>query len=77
MVGTITEIKYNKRLYTHMGNMTKHKEDRVFILNNPEKLKAVTHVIGKLSDLLKKKLKIDEKRIEKLQKDFENFSKLL
>lgn len=76
-VGTITKIEYDQRLSTLEANITKHEEDRVFILNDLEKLEADTHAFAELSDSLKQKLKMKEEQIEKLRKDLDDFSERL
>merc|ERR1712115_428291 len=48
--------------------------DRVFILNDLEKLEADTHAFSELSDSLKQKLKNKEKQIEKLRQDLNDFT---
>jgi len=73
-VGTITKIEYDQRLSTLEANITKHEEDRVFILNDLEKLEADTHAFSELSSSLKQKLKTKEEQIEKLRKDLDDFS---
>jgi len=77
LVGTITKIEYDQRLSTLEANITKHEEDRVFILNDLEKLEADTHAFAELSDSLKQKLKMKEEQIEKLRKDLDDFSERL
>merc|ERR1712038_1941922 len=76
-VGTITKIEYDQRLSTLEANITKHEEDRVFILNDLEKLEADTHAFAELSSSLKQKLKTKEEQIEKLRKDLDDFSERL
>jgi len=76
-LGTITKIEYDQRLSTLEANITKHEEDRVFILNDLEKLEADTHAFAELSDSLKQKLKMKEEQIEKLRKDLDDFSERL
>merc|ERR1740139_1954550 len=75
--GTITKIEYDQRLSTLEANITKHEEDRVFILNDLEKLEADTHAFAELSDSLKQKLKMKEEQIEKLRQDLDDFSERL
>jgi len=75
--GTITKIEYDQRLSTLEANITKHEEDRVFILNDLEKLEADTHAFAELSDSLKQKLKMKEEQIAKLRKDLDDFSERL
>jgi len=72
--GTITKIEYDQRLSTLEANITKHEEDRVFILNDLEKLEADTHAFAELSDSLKQKLQMKEEQIAKLRKDLDDFS---
>jgi len=76
-LGTITKIEYDQRLSTLEANITKHEEDRVFILNDLEKLEADTHAFAELSSSLKQKLKTKEEQIEKLRKDLDDFSERL
>lgn len=72
--GTITKLEYDQRLSTLEANITKHEEDRVFILNDLEKLEADTHAFSELSDSLKQKLKNKEEQIEKLRQDLNDFT---
>jgi len=76
-LGTITKIEYDQRLSTLEANITKHEEDRVFILNDLEKLEADTHAFAELSTSLKQKLKTKEEQIQKLRKDLDDFSERL
>merc|ERR1719384_506882 len=73
-VGTITKLEYDQRLSTLEANITKHEEDRVFILNDLEKLEADSHAFKELSESLKQKLKTKEDQIEKLRQDLNDFS---
>merc|ERR1712038_2010111 len=75
--GTITKLEYDQRLSTLEANITKHEEDRVFILNDLEKLEADTHAFSELSDSLKQKLKNKEEQIEKLRQDLNDFTERL
>merc|ERR1712157_601745 len=72
--GTITKLEYDQRLSTLEANITKHEEDRVFILNDLEKLEADTHAFSELSESLKQKLKNKEEQIEKLRQDLNDFT---
>jgi len=77
MAGNITKLEYDTRVSTLEASITKHEEDRIFILNDLEKLEADTHAFNELSSSLKLKLQSKEDQIDKLRTDLNDFTERL
>lgn len=75
--GNITKLEYDTRVSTLEASITKHEEDRIFILNDLEKLEADTHAFNELSSSLKLKLQSKGEQIDKLRTDLEDFTERL
>merc|ERR1712127_154391 len=71
---TMTKIDYDQKVSQLEANITKFEEDRVFILNDLEKLEGDTHAFMELSNALKTKLKAKEEQIEKLKQELDEFA---
>lgn len=74
---TMTKIDYDQKISQLEANITKHEEDRVFILNDLEKLEADTHAFTELSTALKEKLRAKEDQVVQLKKELDEFAKKL
>jgi len=74
---TMTKIDYDQKVSQLEANITKYEEDRIFILNDLEKLEGDTHAFTELSNALKQKLKAKEDQIDTLKKELADFSKKL
>lgn len=74
---TMTKIDYDQKISQLEANITKFEEDRVFILNDLEKLEGDTHAFTELSNALKQKLRAKEDQILDLKKELDEFSKKL
>jgi hypothetical protein len=74
---TMTKIDYDQKISQLEANITKHEEDRVFILNDLEKLEADTHAFSELSTALKEKLRAKEDQVVQLKKELDEFAKKL
>lgn len=74
---TMTKIDYDQKVSQLEANITKFEEDRVFILNDLEKLEGDTHAFMELSNALKMKLKAKEEQIENLRKELDDFAEKL
>mmetsp|Transcript_15336 Transcript_15336/g.28881 ORF Transcript_15336/g.28881 Transcript_15336/m.28881 type:complete len:949 (-) Transcript_15336:145-2991(-) len=74
---TMTKIDYDQKISQLEANITKHEEDRVFILNDLEKLEADTHAFRELSTALKDKLRAKEDQVVQLKKELDEFAKKL
>lgn len=72
--GTIAKIDYDQKLTQLEASITKCEEDRMFILNDLEKLEADAHAFSELSSALKTKLRQKEDHIVTLKKDLEEFT---
>lgn len=75
--GTMTKIDYDQKISHLEANITKFEEERVFILNDLEKLEGDTHAFMELSSALKQKLKTKEEQIEFIKKDLDQFAEKL
>jgi len=75
--GTMTKIDYDQKISQLEANITKFEEDRVFILNDLEKLEGDTHAFMELSSALKMKLKAKEEQIEQIKKNLDEFAEKL
>ena len=73
----MTKIDYDQKVSQLEANITKYEEDRIFILNDLEKLEGDTHAFTELSNALKQKLKAKEDQIDTLKKELADFSKKL
>jgi len=76
-LNTITKLDYDQKVSQLEAGITKHEEDRIFILNDLEKLEADTHAFSELSNSLKQKLQMKEEQIEQLRKDLDDFANRL
>lgn len=76
-VGAISKLDYDQKVSQLEAAITKHEEDRIFILNDLEKLEADTHAFSELSNSLKQKLTMKEEQIEQLRKDLDDFANRL
>lgn len=74
---TMTKIDYDQKVSQLEANITKYEEDRIFILNDLEKLEGDTHAFTELSNALKQKLRAKEDQINTLKKELADFSKKL
>lgn len=74
---TMTKIDYDQKVSQLEANITKYEEDRVFILNDLEKLEGDTHAFTELSNALKQKLRAKEDQIQAVKKELDDFSKKL
>lgn len=74
---TMTKIDYDQKVSQLEANITKFEDDRVFILNDLEKLEGDTHAFMELSSALKMKLKAKEEQIEQIKKDLDDFAEKL
>jgi len=72
--GTIAKIDYDQKISQLEGNITKFEEDRIFILNDVEKLEGDTHAFSELSSSLKMKLRQKEDHIVKLKQELDEFA---
>lgn len=75
--GTMTKIDYDQKISHLEANITKFEEERVFILNDLEKLEGDTHAFMELSSALKQKLKTKEEQIEFIKQDLDQFAEKL
>lgn len=75
--GTIAKIDYDQKISQLEANITKFEEDRIFILNDLEKLEADTHAFTELSTSLKMKLRGKEDQIVKVKKELDEFAERL
>lgn len=75
--GTMTKIDYDQKISQLEANITKFEEDRVFILNDLEKLEGDTHAFMELSSALKTKLTAKEEQIEQIKKNLDEFAEKL
>jgi len=75
--GTMTKIDYDQKVSHLEANITKFEEERVFILNDLEKLEGDTHAFMELSSALQEKLKKKEEQIEFIKKDLDQFAEKL
>jgi len=76
-LNTITKLDYDQKVSQLEAGITKHEEDRIFILNDLEKLEADTHAFSELSNSLKQKLQMKEEQIDLLRKDLDDFANRL
>jgi len=74
---SITKMDYDQKVSQLEAGITKHEEDRIFILNDLEKLEADTHAFSELSNSLKQKLQMKEEQIDLLRKDLDDFANRL
>ena len=74
---TMTKIDYDQKVSQLEANITKYEEDRIFILNDLEKLEGDTHAFTELSNALKQKLRAKEDQIQAVKKELDDFSKKL
>lgn len=75
--GTIAKIDYDQKMSNLEANITKYEEDRIFILNDLEKLESDTHAFTELSNSLKSKLRQKEDHIVRVKKDLDEFAQRL
>ncbi len=75
--GTIAKIDYDQKMSQLEANVTKYEEDRIFILNDLEKLESDTHAFTELSNSLKSKLRQKEDQIVRVKKDLDDFAQRL
>jgi len=73
----VSKIDYDTKISQLEANITKHEEDRIFILTDLEKLEADTHAFTELSNSLKQKLKMKEDQIETLRGELDEFAERL
>lgn len=73
----VSKIDYDTKISQLEANITKHEEDRIFILTDLEKLEADTHAFTELSNSLKQKLKMKEDQIETLKNELDEFAERL
>lgn len=76
-LNTISKLDYDQKVSQLEAGITKHEEDRIFILNDLEKLEADTHAFSELSNSLKQKLQMKEEQIDLLRKDLDDFANRL
>merc|ERR1739844_72067 len=72
--GMIAKIDYDQKMSQLETNITKYEEDRIFILNDLEKLESDTHAFTELSNSLKSKLRQKEDQIVRVQKELDDFA---
>lgn len=72
--GTIAKIDYDQKLSQLEQNVGKFEEDRIFILNDLEKLEVDTHAFTELSTSLKSKLRQKEDQIVRVKKELDEFA---
>jgi len=72
--GTISKIDYDQKISQLEANITKYEEDRIFILNDLEKLENDTHAFTELSNSLKLKLQQKEDQILRVKKELDEFA---
>merc|ERR1712165_433728 len=75
--GTIAKIDYDQKMSQLETNITKYEEDRIFILNDLEKLESDTHAFTELSNSLKSKLRQKEDQIVRVKKELDDFAQRL
>jgi len=75
--GTISKIDYDQKISQLEANITKYEEDRIFILNDLEKLENDTHAFTELSNSLKLKLQQKEDQIQRVKKELDEFAERL
>jgi chromosome segregation ATPase len=75
--GTIAKIDYDTKISQLEANITKFEEDRIFILNDLEKLESDTHAFTELSNSLKLKLRQKEDQIVRVKKELDDFAQRL
>ena len=75
--GTIAKIDYDQKLSQLEQNVAKFEEDRIFILNDLEKLESDTHAFTELSTSLKSKLQQKEDQIVRVKKELDEFAQRL
>merc|ERR1712165_267846 len=75
--GTIAKIDYDQKMAQLEANVTKFEEDRIYILNDLEKLESDTHAFTELSNSLKMKLRQKEDQIVKVKKELDEFAQRL
>jgi chromosome segregation ATPase len=75
--GTIAKVDYDQKISQLEANITKFEEDRIFILNDLEKLESDTHAFTELSSSLKLKLRQKEDQIVKVKKELDEFRERL
>ena len=75
--GTIAKIDYDTKMSQLEANITKFEEDRIFILNDLEKLESDTHAFTELSNSLKLKLRQKEDQIVRVKKELDEFAQRL
>jgi predicted nucleic acid-binding Zn-ribbon protein len=74
---TMTKIDYDQKISQLEANITKYEEDRVFILNDVERLQGDTTAFTELSSALKEKLRKKEDQCADLKKQLDEFSQKL
>lgn len=74
---TMTKIDYDQKVSQIEANISRFEEDRVFILNDLEKLQGDTTAFTELSSALKEKLRAKEDQIAELKRELDEFSKKL
>jgi len=75
--GTIAKIDYDQKMAQLEANVSKYEEDRIFILNDLEKLESDTHAFTELSNSLKSKLRGKEDQIVRVKKELDDFAQRL
>lgn len=75
--GTIAKIDYDQKMSQLEASVAKFEEDRIFILNDLEKLEMDTHAFTELSNSLKSKLRQKEDQIVRVKKELDEFSQRL
>lgn len=75
--GTIAKIDYDQKMAQLEANVAKYEEDRIFILNDLEKLESDTHAFTELSNSLKSKLRQKEDQIVRVKKELDDFAQRL
>ena len=73
----MTKIDYDQKVSQIEANISRFEEDRVFILNDLEKLQGDTTAFTELSSALKEKLRSKEDQIAELKRELDEFSKKL
>jgi len=74
---TMTKIDYDQKISQLEANITKYEEDRVFILNDVERLQGDTTAFTELSSALKEKLRAKEDQCVDLKKELDEFAQKL
>jgi kinesin family protein 4/21/27 len=74
---SISKIEYDQKVSQLEADITKHEDDRIYILSDLEKLEADSQAFNELSNSLKQKLRSKEDQIVTLKKDLDEFSERL